>query len=1110
MIFAISGHITSNTIWSADQTVTGDLWVDANVVLTIQAGVHVRFPFVDQNTDTIGDTDFIINGRLIVQGTTGNKVYFESMETVPGRKDWGGIDILTLDTGTMSSLTSLYIKNAYQGIHVNGKGASVVDCTITNTFDYGVRVQTTSSPTSFTDCQIDNGTGYGFQAENGNVQITNMLIYRMGSYGLKASTPSQLTVNGLNSTSNGGTGIWMVGMANATFGTSRAVSNAFYGLLVENGSPSFNNCQFLNNYYSGVKIVGSSGTPVFSYCSINKNEENGFMVMGQNATISYSTIWQNKGTGVTVVHCAPAFTYSNIYGNLGVACTGPDFIKNTTSWLLTNYGTSTLPTNVLQAPFYLNEMTYKKDGDSYYNSSSARTITHYSKITANSIDYLVNNYSYYIGSYSTYDMPEQTVNGVINQLIPSNSSLIMNIYQADYIPNARMWSVQFKTNQVTTKQVAIFNNSGTIANFQYCWWGQISGVNDLVQQLTAGTINYDNLSLVLLTDSASTLPNTAPSLTVLTPSTLTINPTNVAINFTSMDIDNNAQVSLYYDDGLDYTGTLITSNLWEDSSTTYTWNVSAVTHGIYRIYGVINDGTNTPVYSYAPERVVVGEFKVWIPNDLYASSADTLIVPVKIKNVLTEYDIIAYQMTVSYNQNIVNYVSMEQTGTLSENWTVNYNNSTPGQISFNAFSTSPLTAAGDLLQLRFRINSAQADNQFSDLNLSDCILNAGTPTVLTANGKITVYNKYNITGSVSYYSNSTAISAVDMSLTGRNTLTQATNVSGAFNFAQQYYGAYTLTPTYNHPIPDLVITPYDASLVARYALGLVTFNGNQVYAADVNGDSNVTVFDAARIAQYSVGIITSFTPGVMKFVPVSSSFTLNNVYTPRTFVGLAYGDPSGNWNNAPAPEPVAAPQIVRSADGIYQLSISAAYPFYSYLADVVYDTLAVELISVQYNDAVSAMQQTVNQTNGRCAVAAFGTEVCSSTDAVITFRFRALTDFAELPVTLMRSLFDENSGHPEWTDNSDNTIPSVFSLEQNYPNPFNPTTRIRYSLPKSAEVRLDIYNTRGQHVATLVNGKKTAGTHTFTWNAEGCASGMYLYRLQAGNKVLNRKMLLLK
>ncbi len=86
----------------------------------------------------------------------------------------------------------------------------------------------------------------------------------------------------------------------------------------------------------------------------------------------------------------------------------------------------------------------------------------------------------------------------------------------------------------------------------------------------------------------------------------------------------------------------------------------------------------------------------------------------------------------------------------------------------------------------------------------------------------------------------------------------------------------------------------------------------------------------------------------------------------------------------------------------------------------------------------------------------------------------------------------------------------VFQLNQNYPNPFNPSTVISYSIPNDEFVSLEVYNELGQRVKTLVNEMQPAGVHTINFNANNLASGMYIYKLSAGNFVRIRKMTLLK
>lgn len=96
------------------------------------------------------------------------------------------------------------------------------------------------------------------------------------------------------------------------------------------------------------------------------------------------------------------------------------------------------------------------------------------------------------------------------------------------------------------------------------------------------------------------------------------------------------------------------------------------------------------------------------------------------------------------------------------------------------------------------------------------------------------------------------------------------------------------------------------------------------------------------------------------------------------------------------------------------------------------------------------------------------------------------------------------------TSVEDNNLPKEFSLSQNYPNPFNPTTAISYSLPQDVKVKLTVYDMLGREVAVLVNELKSAGTYTVALEGQALASGIYVYRLEAGNRTFTRKMTLIK
>ncbi|UCD93521.1 MAG: T9SS type A sorting domain-containing protein, partial [Candidatus Zixiibacteriota bacterium] len=100
-------------------------------------------------------------------------------------------------------------------------------------------------------------------------------------------------------------------------------------------------------------------------------------------------------------------------------------------------------------------------------------------------------------------------------------------------------------------------------------------------------------------------------------------------------------------------------------------------------------------------------------------------------------------------------------------------------------------------------------------------------------------------------------------------------------------------------------------------------------------------------------------------------------------------------------------------------------------------------------------------------------------------------------------------------DDGRELLPAEFRLDQNYPNPFNPVTSIKFHLPRTTDVKLDVFNILGRRVVTLVDGKMRHGDHVVQWNGENSsgqqvASGVYFYRLSAEDFADSKKMVLIR
>ena len=96
------------------------------------------------------------------------------------------------------------------------------------------------------------------------------------------------------------------------------------------------------------------------------------------------------------------------------------------------------------------------------------------------------------------------------------------------------------------------------------------------------------------------------------------------------------------------------------------------------------------------------------------------------------------------------------------------------------------------------------------------------------------------------------------------------------------------------------------------------------------------------------------------------------------------------------------------------------------------------------------------------------------------------------------------------SDGERHQIPSTFVMHQNYPNPFNPSTKIKFALPKSEFTKIEVFNTLGKNIKTLLNRHIKAGHHEVEFNAQNLSSGIYYYRIEASEFQDVKKMILIK
>ena len=374
------------------------------------------------------------------------------------------------------------------------------------------------------------------------------------------------------------------------------------------------------------------------------------------------------------------------------------------------------------------------------------------------------------------------------------------------------------------------------------------------------------------------------------------------------------------------------------------------------------------------------------------------------------------------------------------------------------------------------------------------------------------------------------VNMILVSLTTGNQIASATDSSGLYLFANLPSGAYSLIAAKVGGFPSAYVNAADALKAQLYFIDPLTYalSSLQQSAADVNGDGQVNSADGLQIVLRYVGTLSSFVKGDWVFAPGSSNISVGSQNVNDDIIGLAVGDVNGDAQPRGvhfAKEVGSAGQSVilhsgssRSTNPSREFDIPVRLRANATIGSISlkfqYPSESASFIGVDGPEGMVSAEH-----NGEVALAWFSAEHAlnlKENDALITIRFKPTGCVRNFSLTLdpTSQMTDDRAtvlaGVGLEIPIIDAHVPSEFALRQNYPNPFNPTSTIRYDLPKSATVSLNIYNTLGQLVATLVDERKVAGFYQATWNATNVPSGIFFFRLRAGEFVETKKMILQK
>jgi hypothetical protein len=236
---------------------------------------------------------------------------------------------------------------------------------------------------------------------------------------------------------------------------------------------------------------------------------------------------------------------------------------------------------------------------------------------------------------------------------------------------------------------------------------------------------------------------------------------------------------------------------------------------------------------------------------------------------------------------------------------------------------------------------------------------------------------------------------------------------------------------------------------------------------------------------------------------ISYGFTGDNVYpkaapAPETPVELIVGEPMYVGSETLVPVSISGTVVdVRAMELAFGGSFGKL--------------LGVEKGALLQNVDAPVMvmdKSTSNSANVDLAIFGADVEGLNAEGELITLRFDGRADVQLSSANVRNS--SNNSMKIEITNSNVSAIPTSFALDQNYPNPFNPSTIISFQLPEQRQVKVAIFNMLGEEVSTLVNEVKEAGYHKVEWNGANLTSGVYFYRIEAGDFVSVKKMMLMK
>ena len=539
-----------------------------------------------------------------------------------------------------------------------------------------------------------------------------------------------------------------------------------------------------------------------------------------------------------------------------------------------------------------------------------------------------------------------------------------------------------------------------------------------------------------------------------------------------------------------------------------------------------------------------------LPMDAEGCPGSSVSIPLTLNNP-DEIEIEGINITITFDETVLDATGATLEGGVLEDWDYGFfaNTEVDGEIRLVFYAQGDLyTGDGIIAYLEFDVVGEEGTSSdlaftFGEVNETPAALDDGYFTVVPCT--------FDISGFIGYYDGLAPVPNVDVNITGDLLFyTATTDEFGEYLFPDIPGGFFESTSEpYTGPI---VLSGLDASRIARFSVGLYSFNCMQWIASDVSLNGFTSGMDASRVARYSVGLIDAMNPEDIEWVfpvelildcPDWEPIVYENTYyyaplesdlIDQDFFGIILGDVSGNWppdsREILSSEAFEAIEIETNINSTLKIPIviEEARQIEGIDICISFNPEVLQLTGLILDEGILDKKDYATETNlkdGKMVIYALknliaekGTVVFIEFDIIGAVGSKTDVYFTKFDVNET-----EASGGFKVIDSESNEIitrrlevnvvqslPDKFALYSNYPNPFSSNTLIRYDLPKDTHVTIQIYNVRGQLVKELVNGVESAGRKQIEWNSKAMSSGIYFYKLSTKDKTFIKKMIIIK